>query len=115
MNELESRLAALEMGPPQTQTQTGYYAPQMAYGMMPGGQPPPTSVQIPPAYLQQNNGGKRNNNENNHRGQRRRPNNYQGGGRVGGYRGGCWYVGGIWTEVGGGCPPGIMPYAICVA
>ena len=50
VNELESRLAALEMGPPPTQTQTGYYAPQMAYGMMLGGHPPPTSVQITPAY-----------------------------------------------------------------
>ena len=59
----------------------------MAYGMMPGGQPPPTSAQIPPAYQLQNTGGKRNNNENNRGGQRRRPNNYQGGGRAVGYRG----------------------------
>ena len=50
VNELESRLAALEMGPPPTQTQTGYYAPQMAYVMMLGGHPPPTSVHITPAY-----------------------------------------------------------------
>ena len=71
MNELESRLAALEIGPPPTQTQTGYYPPQMAYGMMPGGQSPPTFVQIPPAYQQQSNGGETNNNENNRRGQRR--------------------------------------------
>ena len=63
VNKLESRLAALEMGTPQTQTQTGYYAPKMAYGMMPGGQPPSNSVQIPPAYQQQNNGGKRNPNQ----------------------------------------------------
>ena len=62
----------------------------MAYGMMPGGHPPPTSIQIPLAYQQpqqKSNGGKRNNNEYNCRGQRRRPNNYQGGGRGGGYRG----------------------------
>ena len=65
VNELENRLAALEMGPPSTQTHTGYYAPQMAYGMMLGGHPPPISAQIPPAYQQQNNGGKMNNNENN--------------------------------------------------
>ena len=65
VNELESSMTALEMGTPQTQTQTGYYAPQMAYVMMPGGQPPPTSVHIPPAYQQQNNGGKMNNNEKN--------------------------------------------------
>ena len=44
VSELESRLAALEMGPPPTQPQTGYYVPQMAYGMMPGGPPPPTSI-----------------------------------------------------------------------
>ena len=50
VNELESRLAVLEMGPPLTQTYMGYYAPQMEYIMMPGGQPPPTSVQIPPSY-----------------------------------------------------------------
>ena len=87
VNKLESRLEALEMGPPQTQSQTGYYAPQMPYGMIPGGQPPPTSVHIQPTYHQQNNGGKRNNNENNCGGQKLRPNNYQGGGRGGGYRG----------------------------
>ena len=87
VKEFENRLAALEIGPPSTQTQTGYYAPQMAYGMMPGGHTSPTSVQIPPAYQQEINGGKRNNNENNHGGQRRRPNNYQGGGRGSGYRG----------------------------
>ena len=66
VNELESRLAALEMGPPPAQSQNGYYAPQMADGMMTGGHPPPTSIQIPPAYQQpqqQSNGGKRNNNE----------------------------------------------------
>ena len=54
------------MGPPPTQTQTGYYEPQMAYGMMPGIHPPPDFIQIPPSYqpLQhQSNGGKRNNNE----------------------------------------------------
>ena len=53
------------MVPPPTQTQTGYYAPQMAYGMMPGGHPPPASIQIPPDYQQpqqQSNGGKRNKN-----------------------------------------------------
>ena len=49
VSELESRLAALEMGPPPTQPQTGYYSPKMAYGMMPGGPPPPTSIQIPPS------------------------------------------------------------------
>ena len=90
VNELESRLAALEMGPPQTQPQTGYYVPQMAYGMMPGGNPPPTFIQIPPAYQhpqQQINVGKRNNNDCNRGVQRRRPNNYQCGGREGGYRG----------------------------
>ena len=89
VKDLDSRLAALEMLPLQSQTQTGYYAPQMAYGMMPGGQPPPTSVHIPPAYQQQSNGGKINNNENNRGGQKRRPNNYQGGGRGSGYRGDC--------------------------
>ena len=47
VNELESRLAGLEIGPPPTQTQKGYYAPQMAYGMMPCVHPPPTSIQIP--------------------------------------------------------------------
>ena len=76
VNKLESILAALEMGPPPTQPQTGYYAPQMAYGMMPGGPPPPTSIQIPPAYQhpqQQSNGRKRNNNDYNRGGQRRRP------------------------------------------
>ena len=90
VSELVSRLAALEMGPPPTQPQTGYYAPQISYGMIPGGPPPPTSIQIPPAYQypqQQSNGGKRNNNEYNCGGQRRRPKNYQGGGRGGGYRG----------------------------
>ena len=78
------------MGPPPTQTRTGYYATQMAYGMMPGGHPPLASIQIPPDYQQpqqKSNGGKRNNNENNRGGQRRCPNNYQGGGRGGGYRG----------------------------
>ena len=66
VNELERRLTALEMGPPPTQPQTGYYAPQMAYGMIPGGHPRPTYIQIPPAYQQlqqKSNGGKRNNNE----------------------------------------------------
>ena len=90
VNELESRLAALEIGPPPTQTQTGYYAPQMAYGMIPGEHPPPASIQIPPSYQQpqqHSNGGKRDNNENNRGGQRSLPNNYQGGGRGGGYRG----------------------------
>ena len=65
VNKLEIRLAALEMGPPQAQSQNGYYAPQMAYEMMPGRHPPPTSIQIQPAYqqTQQNsNGRKRNNN-----------------------------------------------------
>ena len=72
VSELESRPAALEMGPPPTQPQTGYYAPQMAYGMMPGGPPPSTSIHIPPAYQQpqqQSNGGKRNNNDYNRGGQ----------------------------------------------
>ena len=90
VNESETRLAALEMGPPPAQSQNGYYAPQMAYVMMPVGHPPPTSIQIPPAYQQpqqQSNGGKRNNNEYNCVGQRRRPNNYQGGRRGSGYRG----------------------------
>ena len=90
VNELEIRLAALEMGTPPTQPQTGYYSPQMAYGMMPGGHPPCTPVQIPPAYQQpqqQSNGGKWNNNEYNRGDQRRRPNNYRGGGIGGGYRG----------------------------
>ena len=87
VNELEIRMAALEMGPPPTKTQTGYYTPQLSYGVMPGRHPPPTSVQIPPAYQQQSNGGKSNNNEKNSGVQRRRPNSYQGGGRGGGYRG----------------------------
>ena len=90
VNELESSLAELEMGPTPTQTQTGYYVTQMAYGMMPGGHRPPASIQIPPAYQQpqhQSNGRKRYNNENNHGGQIRLPNSYQGGGRGGGYRG----------------------------
>ena len=79
VNKLESRLVALEMGPPPTQPQTGYYAPQMAYGMMPSGHLLPTSIQIPPAYKQpqqHSNRAKRSNNEYNHGGQRRRPNNY---------------------------------------
>ena len=90
VNDLESRLAALEMGPPPTQPQTGYYAQQMAYGMMPSGNPPPTSIQIPPEYQprkQRSNGGKQSNNAYNRGGQIRCPNNYQGGGRGGGYRG----------------------------
>ena len=59
---------------------------------MPGGHPPPDSIQIQPDYQQpqqQSNGRKRNNNENNCGGQRRRPKNYKGGGRGGGYRGDC--------------------------
>ena len=90
VNELESRLAALETGPPPTKPQTGYYAPQMAYGMMPSGHPPPTSIQIPPTYQQpqqQSNSGNQNNKEYHRGGQRRHPNSYQGGGRCGGYRG----------------------------
>ena len=89
VNELEIRLAALEMGPSPTQPQTGYYAQQMTYVMMPGGHHPPTTIQIFPAYQQpqqQSNGGKWNNNEYNRGGQRLRPKNYQGVGRGGGYR-----------------------------
>ena len=70
----------------------GYYAPHMAYGMMPGGHPPPTTIQILPAYQQpqqQSNDGKRTNNKYNCGGQRCRHNNYQVGGRRGGYRGDC--------------------------
>ena len=79
--ELESRLAALEMGSQQPPPQMGYYAPQTAYGMMPGASPPPTIINVPPAYHHQQpqtGGGKRNYNDNNRGGQRRRPNNYCG-------------------------------------
>ena len=77
----------MKWDPPLTQIQTGYYAPQMAYGMMPGRHTPPTSIQIPPAYQQQSKGGKWNNNQKNRRGQRLRPNNYKGGRRGSGYIG----------------------------
>ena len=81
VSELESRLVELEMGPLPTQPQSGYYAPQMAYGVMPGGPPPPTSIQITSAYQQpqqQSNGGKRNNNDYKRGGQGLLPNNYEG-------------------------------------
>ena len=90
VNKLEGRLAAIKMGPPPTQPQNGYHAPQMAYGMMPGGHTPPNSIHISPEYQksqQESNGGKLNINDYNHGGQRRRPKNYQGEGRGGGYRG----------------------------
>ena len=64
VNKLESRLAALEVGPPTEQSQNVYYAPQMEYGMMPSRHTPPTSIQIPPTYQQpkqHSNGGKRSN------------------------------------------------------
>ena len=91
VRELESRVAALEMGPPPTQPQTGFCAPQMAYEMMPGGTPP----HLPQSRICQHTNSNNNKvtagsgatNEYNRGGQRRRPKKYQGGGRGGGYRG----------------------------
>ena len=68
VDELESRLAALEMGSQQPPPQMGYYAPQTAYGMMPGSPPPLTTINVPPTYHHQQpqtGGGKRNYNDNN--------------------------------------------------
>ena len=53
VSELESRLAALEMGSQQPPTQMGYYAPQTEYGMIPGAPPPPTTINVPPTYHHQ--------------------------------------------------------------
>jgi len=83
VSELESRLAALEMGPPPAPPQTAYYMPHhMAYYGQ-GPPPPPSAIHMPPPHWQsgqeQNNGGKRQNNDYQRDGQRRRTNNYQGG------------------------------------
>ena len=88
--ELESHLAALEMGSQQPPPQIGYYAPHTAYSMMPGAPPPLTTINVPPTYHHQQPqtwGGKRNYNDNNRGGQRRRPNNYRGNRNGGGGRG----------------------------
>ena len=90
VSDLESCLAVLEMGSQQPTPQMGYYAPQTAYGMMPGAPPPPTTINVTPAYhqpQQQTGGGKRNYNDNNCGGQRRRPNNYRGSRNGSGDRG----------------------------
>ena len=49
----------------------GYFAPQTAYGMMPGGPPPPATINVPPTYpnTHQQTGGKRNYAENDRSGQ----------------------------------------------
>ena len=76
VSDLESRLAALEMGTQHSPPQMGYYAPQTAYGMMPGAPPPSTTINVPPTYQnsqQQTGGGKRNYTDNDRGGQRRRP------------------------------------------
>ena len=41
VSDLEIRLAALEMVNQHPPPHMGYFAPQTAYGMMPGGPPPP--------------------------------------------------------------------------
>ena len=91
VSDLESRLAALEMGPPPAPPQTAYHMPHhMAYYGQ-GPPPPPSAIHMPPPHWQsgqeQNNGGKRNNTDYQRGGQRRRTNNYQGG-RGRGYGGG---------------------------
>ena len=48
--DLESRLAALEMVNQHPPTQMGYFAPQTAYGVMPGVPPPPATINVPPPY-----------------------------------------------------------------
>ena len=50
VTDLESCLAALEMVSQQPPPQMGYYAPQTAYGVIPGAPPPPTTINVPPAY-----------------------------------------------------------------
>ena len=62
VSDLESRLAALEMGNQHLPPQMRYYAPQTAYGMMPGEPPPPTTINVPLTYhnTHQQTGGKRN-------------------------------------------------------
>ena len=78
--DLESRLAALEMVNQHPPPQMGYFAPQTAYGMMPGGPPPPATINVPPTYhnTHQQTGGKRNYTDNDQGGQRIRPNSYRG-------------------------------------
>ena len=49
VSDLESRLAALEMVNQNLPLQMGYFAPQTAYGMMPGAPPPPATINIPPS------------------------------------------------------------------
>ena len=62
VSDLESRIAALEMVNQHPPPQMGYFAPQTAYGMMPGAPPPPATINVPPTYhnTQQQTGGKRN-------------------------------------------------------
>ena len=89
VSDLESRLAALEMGSQHPPPQMGYYAPQTAYGMMPGAPPPPTTINVPPTYQnpqQQTGGGKRNYTDNDCGRQRRHPNSYRGNRNRGGDR-----------------------------
>ena len=50
VSDLESQLAALKMSSNKQPPQTGYYAPNTAYGMMPGAPPPPTTINMPPTY-----------------------------------------------------------------
>ena len=90
VNELESRLAVLEMGPPPNTTTNWIISP--TNGICHDARRTshtylhPDSASIPTAETKKN-GGKRNNNDYNRGGQRRLTKKYQGGGRGGGYRG----------------------------
>ena len=50
VSDLESRLAALEMVNQHPPPHMGYFAPQTADIMMPGGPPPPATINVPPTY-----------------------------------------------------------------
>ena len=62
VSDLESRPEALDMVNQHPPPHMGYFAPQTAYGMMPGGPPPPATINVPPTYhnTQQQTGEKRN-------------------------------------------------------
>ena len=88
VSDLEIQLAALEIRTQHPPPQIDNYAPQTAYGMMPGAPPPPTTINVPPTYqnLHQQTEGKRNYTDNDRGGQRRCPNNYLGNRNGGGDR-----------------------------
>ena len=88
VSDLESRLAALEMVNQHPPPHMGYFSPQTAYSMMPGGPPPPSTINVPPTYhnTHQQTVGKRNYTDNDRGGQRRRPNSYRGNRNGGGDR-----------------------------